>query len=287
MFYFFIISLIIIYELLKDFLCKITMGYIYKITNRISKKCYIGETKKSNPYIRWNEHKRKIEQGIGCHALQDAVKKYGIDNFTFEVLIICFDEERYKFEIEYIKKYNSIAPNGYNLTKGGEGGGFYGKKHSQETIDKITQTLKQKYIDNPELKKEMSERQKIVMNSQEVRNKIKESMKNSQKWKLAIKNFGNFNRKPSEETKNKIKESVKKYYNEKTIEEKKINIIKHREVMSKASGVKIGQYYNNILINIFISIKEAGRQTKISYQSISNVINGRTKTGGGFTWKKI
>jgi len=265
------------------------MGYIYKIINRISKKCYIGETKKSNPYIRWNEHKRKIEQGIGCPALQYAVKKYGIDNFTFEILIICFDEERYKFEIEYIKKYNSIAPNGYNLTKGGEGGGFYGKKHSQETIDRISQVSKQKYIDNPQLKKEISEIQKIVMNSEEVRNKIKEGLKNSEKWKLSKENrkLGNCNRKQSEETKNKIKESVKKYYNEKTIEEKKINIIKHREVMSKASGVKIEQYENNILKNTFISIKEAGRQTKISYQSISNVINGRTKTGGGFIWKKI
>jgi hypothetical protein len=37
------------------------------------------------------------------------VKKYGIENFTFEILIICFDEERYKFEMEYIKKYNSMA----------------------------------------------------------------------------------------------------------------------------------------------------------------------------------
>jgi hypothetical protein len=54
------------------------MGFIYKITNTISNKCYIGETKKSNPYLRWNEHTRKITQGIGCPALQDAVKKYGV-----------------------------------------------------------------------------------------------------------------------------------------------------------------------------------------------------------------
>ena len=87
------------------------MGYIYKITNIITKKCYIGETKKSNPYLRWNEHKRKIEQGIGCPALQDAVKKYGIENFNFKVLIICFDEDRYKYEMEYIKKYDTMAPN--------------------------------------------------------------------------------------------------------------------------------------------------------------------------------
>ena len=40
------------------------MGYIYKITNQINKKCYIGVTKKSNPYLRLNEYKRKIEKDI-------------------------------------------------------------------------------------------------------------------------------------------------------------------------------------------------------------------------------
>ena len=69
------------------------MGYIYKITNTITNKCYIGETLKNNPLLRWNEHKRKIEKGIGCPALQDAVKKYGIQHFRFDILIICFDEE--------------------------------------------------------------------------------------------------------------------------------------------------------------------------------------------------
>lgn len=264
------------------------MGYIYKITNQISKKCYIGETKKSNPYLRWNEHKRKIEQGIGCPALQDAVKKYGIENFKFEVLIICFDEDRYRFEIEYIKKYNSIAPNGYNLTKGGEGGGFHGKKHSQQTIERISQVIKQKYIDHPELKQQMSERQKIVMNNQEVRDKIKEGMLASEKWKSLKQNMKLCNRKPSEETKNKIRESVKSYFNQQTSDDKNINILKHREIMANLSGVKIAQYNSeNILLQTFISIKEAGRQTNISYKSISSVINGRTKTAGGFIWNKI
>jgi len=155
------------------------MGYIYKITNIITKKCYIGETKKSNPYLRWNEHKRKIEQGIGCPALQDAVKKYGINNFKFEVLIICFDEDRYKFEMEYIKKFNSVSPNGYNLTIGGEGGGFYGKKHSQETIKNISEKMKQKYINNPELKIQISIKQKEVMNKPENKIKNKEGLKKS------------------------------------------------------------------------------------------------------------
>lgn len=269
------------------------MGFIYKITNTITNKCYIGETKKNNPEVRWNEHKSKIEKGIGCPALQDAVKKYGIEMFKFQILIICFDEDRYRFEIEYIKKYNSIAPNGYNLTTGGEGGGFYGKKHSQETIDKIIQVSKQRYIDNPQLKAEMSERQKIVMNTEEVRNKIKYGLKNSEKWKLAKEKGrlgNNNNRKPTEETKAKISESVKKYFSNANKNNKdNINKEKHREVMAKSKGIKVQQCdeHHNI-INIFISLSDAERQTGVSKATIKNgIADINKKLRCGFIWKKL
>lgn len=78
------------------------MGFIYKITNKITNKCYIGETIKDDPEKRWKEHKNTIKRGVGCPALQNSVKKYGIENFTFDVLLICFDDDRYKYEIEYI-----------------------------------------------------------------------------------------------------------------------------------------------------------------------------------------
>ena len=262
------------------------MGYIYKITNKITNKCYIGETKKSSPHLRWNEHKSKIEKGIGCPALQDAVKKYGIDNFTFEVLIICFDEDRYKFEKEYIKKYNSIAPNGYNLTTGGEGGGFYGKKHSENTIDKIKNSLKQKYEDNPELRKENSERVKLLFKDEKYKIKISEGLKNSEKWKNVKK--GNYNcRKHSEESKNKIRDSIKKKYSEQTDNKYNTNIEKHREIMGKAKGVKILQYdLNNNFIKDFISIREASRETNVPRTSIGKAIKNNTFIAGNFIWKK-
>ena len=66
------------------------MGFIYKITNNITKKCYIGETVKSDPEKRWIQHKNTIKRGIGCPALQSAVIKHGIDNFKFEVLFSKF-----------------------------------------------------------------------------------------------------------------------------------------------------------------------------------------------------
>lgn len=224
------------------------MGYIYKITNIITGKCYIGETKKENPLLRWNEHKRKIEKGIGCPALQDAVRKYGIDNFRFDVLIICFDEDRYKFEIEYIQKYNSISPNGYNLTKGGEGGGFHGKKHTKETIEKIVETSKQKYIDNPELRKQTSDRQKIVMNTDEVREKIKNNQSNSSIF---------------------------------------LNLKKEKGKCGFAR-IKVSQYdLLHNYINTYQSIREAEKLTNVDHRLISRNINGKTKSGGGFIWKKV
>jgi len=224
------------------------MGYIYKIRNIITNKCYIGETKKSNPLLRWNEHKSKIQKNIDCPALQDAVKKYGIENFTFTVLIICFDEDRYKYEMEYIKKYNTMVPNGYNLTPGGEGGGFYGKKHSQETINKISQLMKNRYSENPDLKNEVSIRNKIIMNNKSVKEKIKNGMKNSEKWKNAVK--GNKRKNQTEETKTKIKEIVTTYFNNNE------NITKHRNIMSTVLGTKVIQYsINNEIINKYESFK--------------------------------
>jgi group I intron endonuclease len=263
------------------------MGFIYKITNTISKKCYIGETIKPDPEKRWIQHKNTIKRGVGCPALQDAVKKYGIDNFKFDVLLICFDEDRFKYEIEYIKKYNTIVPNGYNILEGGPGGGFKGKNHSDETKKKISENNKQKYIDNPELKIEMSEKNKIIMNSQIVRNKISEGIKNSKKYQQMIldKKVGNFNNRPhTEKTKNKIRESVKKYYEENHHEI--INIIKHREAMSKSIGVKVSQYdLNDNLINSFICFADASRQTGIPKSTIKKCAKDNT-INRGFIWRR-
>ena len=191
------------------------MAYIYRIKNKITKKYYIGESKKKDVKWRWNEHKKTIENNKGCPALRDAVKKYGIENFEFSVLIICFDDERFKYEKEYIKKYNTVVPNGYNITNGGEGGGFQGKKHTEQMKTDLRNKSKQKYIDNPELKTQISERNKIIMKNPEIRDKIKNGLLNSEKWKKAKEEnrAGNYkNNKHSEEIKNKISEGVKKHY---------------------------------------------------------------------------
>jgi group I intron endonuclease len=203
------------------------MGYIYKITNIITNKCYIGETKQSNIEVRWKQHKNTIKNGVGCPALQHSVKKYGIENFKFEILLICFDEDRYKYEIEYIKKYNSKVPNGYNILDGGPGGGFEGKTHSEETKTRMSENMKG--INHPNYGKKCSEeklkKMSEVMKGANLGKKMSDETLEKRKLKL-INN---------PEIKEKISNSLKEYHKNKVI---KINII------------KIRQYdLNNILVN--------------------------------------
>ena len=89
--------------------------YLYKITNQINNKKYIGIT---NSYKRrFREHKTNHNpNSLICKAIQ----KYGEDNFKFEVLKQNLSiEEACKLEQEHIIKENSLVPNGYNISKGG------------------------------------------------------------------------------------------------------------------------------------------------------------------------
>ena len=88
--------------------CDFMIG-IYKIENKINHKVYIGQS--INIERRWRQHKR-------CHLnhpLYNSFKKYGIENFTFEVLIQSKKEKLNELELYYIQKYNSTNNSfGYN-----------------------------------------------------------------------------------------------------------------------------------------------------------------------------
>lgn len=100
------------------------MAYIYKITNLINGKIYIGETIR-DIQTRFREHKSVAfnEKGHGYnYHLHNAMRKYGVLNFSIEQLEFCKDEIRFEKETFYIKKYNSIDRNyGYNCVIEGNG----------------------------------------------------------------------------------------------------------------------------------------------------------------------
>ena len=100
------------------------MGYIYKITNRINDKIYIGQTSRSIE-MRWKEHVRHAFEpnvaGYNSHFYK-SIRKYGISNFTVDLIEKCSNGLMNEREIFWIDFYNSFNPKyGYNLTRGGEG----------------------------------------------------------------------------------------------------------------------------------------------------------------------
>lgn len=98
------------------------MACVYKHTNKINGKVYIGYTTMKRPEQRWRSDGSGYSDR-GQTYFSNAIKKYGWDCFTHEILIDGLtEEEAKKKEIEYIAKYDSNNPEkGYNTTEGGEG----------------------------------------------------------------------------------------------------------------------------------------------------------------------
>jgi group I intron endonuclease len=130
--------------------------YIYLITNLINGKIYVGKTNK--PSYRWTQHKKVAKGGSEkypneYYVIHKAIKKYGKDNFKFEIIEeFAMEDEAYFFEEWWIEFLNSKNVNiGYNLNSGGKGGlkpspttiikkslAMLGKKVSKETKEKLS-----------------------------------------------------------------------------------------------------------------------------------------------------
>ena len=113
---------------------------IYKITNKINNKIYIGQS--NDPERRFYEH---IHNNVDSSLIHRALKKYGPENFTFEV-IGWFEDWKEK-EIYYISFYRSLTPYGYNIHEGGNDPphGFGEKNNfasiSNETANRVQEQL--------------------------------------------------------------------------------------------------------------------------------------------------
>lgn len=96
------------------------MAYIYKITNIVNNKKYIGKTERDLD-TRWQEHIRKAKKYPHI-PLYAAINKYGKEQFTIEMIEQCSSEELDEREMYWINFYNTYHSHDYNCTGGGEGG---------------------------------------------------------------------------------------------------------------------------------------------------------------------
>lgn len=132
---------------------------VYKITNKINNKVYIGITSKGIS-ARWKEHLYSAEHE-SPFKLHRAIHKYGKENFTVELIDFCNSwEELTEKEKHYISLYKSNCDEfGYNMTEGGDG--TIGKEVSDETKDKIRQKAIGRQVSD-ETRKKLSEAGKII-----------------------------------------------------------------------------------------------------------------------------
>lgn len=107
---------------------------IYKITNKINNNCYIGLS--VDIERRWKDHiSRSCDSGNKEYdkVLYQAFRKYGIENFSFEVLEECLPKELKEKEKYWIAYFDSFH-HGYNCTQGGEMLDISGEKHPNHKL---------------------------------------------------------------------------------------------------------------------------------------------------------
>ena len=259
---------------------------IYKITNTINGKQYIGKSSRLSE--RWPEHKHKLNNNKHFNPhLQHAWNKYGENAFEFNVIKYCKEKYLNRFEKLYIKIYDTTK-NGYNIHKGGGCGSgenalFYGHHHTEETKKKLSE-LNTGLKRSEETKKKLSiiakERYKDKKNhpwyrrthSEESKRKIKENHAD-----VSGENNAMYGKKHSEESLKKMSESHKGY---KPTPETLIKMSKaqKRRLANKENHPNYGKHHSKEhRINLAKSLNSSG---------ILNVCKCYTDMcTQGFTWQ--
>lgn len=176
---------------------------IYKITNTINNKCYIGRS--INCKHRLIAHKRLLNTNKHFNThLQNAFKKHGENSFKFEVIFLCQIQDLENAEMFFISSFDSFGKMGYNKSNGGEtNSGF---KHTKEACQKISTALKG-HVVSEETRRKIGVSSKGKLISIECREKIKKSLTGNTPWNKGLVNIY------SEETlKNMSENSKGKHY---------------------------------------------------------------------------
>jgi len=185
-------------------------GIIYKATNKVNGKIYIGQTIQSLDKRVYDHIYYALNERDDMY-FHRAIRKYSEENFIWEIIVECNSlEELNKTEIEMIEKYDAFG-NGYNLTDGGEG--IVGHKHTEETRRKIGEAQEGEKHHNygkhhsKKTKKKISESNMGEKNHNFGKHPTEETRRKMGEAQMGEKHY-NYGKHRSKETKRKISEST-------------------------------------------------------------------------------
>lgn len=234
-------------------------GYIYKITNLVNNKFYIGQHK--------SKKFDKTYFGSG-NLIQQAIKKYGLENFKVEILYRCKSlKEMCDKEIYYIKKYDALNKKiAYNISKGGE----FGDSFTGQPLDK-----------KEAMRKKMSESRKRFLASPKG---IKYRKETSEKYKG--KPAWNKGKKMGKEFCEKMKTTHPKGYFHHTEETKRKISKSSKLVKHKSPNKKTRKKISNSVKKLWQDPKYKAHQLKIR-NSIKRVVSEKQRKASSKTMHKI
>lgn len=234
---------------------------IYKFTNTINNKCYIGQAQ--NLRNRFKEHLRKFQKNNKNSYFYSSIRKNGLENFELEILIQGkFTKlELNDLEIDFIRLYNSNNSNfGYNLTVGGDGlSGYVFTEEHKEKLRKASKGRKQ----SPE-SIEKTRRANLG------RKHTKEQIEKRNKSRLKNGNYI-----VSEETRQKLRN--KKHSEE---SKKKIGEANKDKIVSQETRDKIGKAHKGKIISE--EQKQKLREANLGKKQSLETVEKRKLSNKGF-----
>ena len=237
---------------------------VYLFTNKVNGKKYVGQAVDSAR--RYKQHIATSYRDNGSRdyncPFHNAIRKYGIENFTFEILLDNLTKEEMDYwEIYYIQFYDTLVNSGkgYNVAAGGNSGNKFAGKTPEEM-----EIIKRKIGEKSKGRK--ANLGKTL--SEDTKKKISDSQKERLKDKTKCSMYG---KQHSKESKQKNSDSRK----------------------GKCSGAengrarKVGQYTLDAqLIATFDCVKHAEQHIGVT-GGVTGCCKGKRKTCGGFKWKYV
>lgn len=240
--------------------------YIYCITNILDGKQYVGLTtrkvEESNDYF-----------GSGLY-IRRAIKQYGKYNFKKEILEVCSNKKELgQRERYWVDKLNTLVPNGYNLTDGGE----IGYVLTEEARERISTKMKE-----------------YTLSSKNKKRGAKYSKSHCKNISKALTG-----RTLTEEHKKKVSKTLSKkdpHPNSVTalrqLNEQRVGVARSEEVIEKIRKNQPGNLCvlqidkkTGIMVAEYTSLSEASRQTGTQVSAISMCCKGKLRSSNGYKWQ--